>query len=82
MGNRRRLAGEEVDGAGSDVGELSGVCAVLKKAEMRPEEDRCRLTSRRSLAAGGAAWSEGNDVRGGVQSALSGGRFGERTPSR
>jgi hypothetical protein len=81
MGNRCRLAREEVEGADSDVGELSGVCAVLKTAEIRSEEDQRRLTLRRSLAVGGAAWSEGNDVMGGVRSALSSGRFGERTPS-
>jgi hypothetical protein len=81
MGNRCRLAREEVEGAGSDVEELSGVCAVLKTAEIRSEEDQRRLTLRRSLAVGGVAWSEGNDVMGGVRSALSSGRFGERTPS-
>jgi hypothetical protein len=40
MGNRHRLAGEEVEGAGSEVEELSGVRAVLKTVEMRSEEDR------------------------------------------
>jgi hypothetical protein len=60
---------------------LFGVRAVLKTAEMRLEEDRRGLTSRRSLVAGGVAWSEGNDVRGDVRSASSGGRLGERTPA-
>jgi hypothetical protein len=40
----------------SEVDELSSVHAVLKTADMRPEEDRRRLTSQRSLVAGGAAW--------------------------
>jgi hypothetical protein len=36
---------------------------------MRPEEERRGLTSQRSLASGGIAWSEGNDG-GGVASGL------------
>jgi hypothetical protein len=72
-GEPASISREEVEGADSDVEELSGVCAVLKTAEMRSEEDRCRLASRRSLAAGGVAFSEGNGVRGGVRLFLSGG---------
>jgi hypothetical protein len=37
---------------------------ALKTAEMRPKEERRGLTSRRSLAAGSATWSEGNDGGG------------------
>jgi hypothetical protein len=48
MGNRCRLAREEVEGVGSEVRELFGVRAVLKTVKMRPEEDRRGLTSRRS----------------------------------
>jgi hypothetical protein len=40
---------------------------ALRTAEMRPEEERRGLTSQRSLAAGSAAWSEGNDGGGGVR---------------
>jgi hypothetical protein len=43
---------------------LSSVHAMLKTAEMRLDEERHGLTSRRSLAAGDAAWSEGNDGGG------------------
>jgi hypothetical protein len=82
MGNRCRLAREEVEGVDSEVGELFGVRAVLKTVKMRPEEDRRGLTSRRSWVVGGAAWSKGNNVRGGIRSTPSGGWFGERTPSQ
>jgi hypothetical protein len=81
-GERHGGGGRRSLGTGCWFKKLSGVRAVLKTAEMRPEEDRRGLTSWRSLAVGGAAWSEGNDTRGGVRSAPSGGWFGERTPSR